>query len=128
MKKFLFILLAIPLFSAKCTKNNPSDNCLKARVVRITCASFVVQVLNNDSIGEDNWRDSHSSNPQTYDNVFAVANTCKVPPSYKTGDVIYFNIESPKQNDCIVCAMWDAPPKVLYDIKNISATPCRDVE
>lgn len=120
MKKTFLILALVSFFAFQCDKNH-TTNCLKGKVIRISCASYVIQVLNNDSIGEDQWEGEQG----TYDNVFSVSNKCMIPASYKTGDIIYFEIDKPEQSDCIVCMMYDAPPKTQFKIKNISAEPCK---
>lgn len=124
MKKVFFIVSILAFFAFQCSKNN-LNKCLKGKVIRISCASYVIQVLNNDSIGDDQWKDSMEGEQKTYDNVFNVSNKCKVPASYKPGDIIYFDLEKPETNDCIVCMMYDAPPKAQFQIKNISSSPCK---
>ena len=116
--KFLFILIALPVMTSKCNRNTENDGYLRGKVVRISCASFVVQVLNNDSFGEDNWKDIKSNNMQ-YDNVFAVSNACKIPAGVKAGTTIRFKASSPKPNDCVYCMMYDAPPSAKYDITDV---------
>ena len=123
MKKGIFILMLLPIFAFQCDKDN-FNKCLKGKVIRISCASYVIQVLNNDSIGDDQWRDSIDGEQKTYDNVFNISNKCKIPASYKPGDIIYFNLEKPEPNDCIVCLMYDAPPLAQFQIKNISSSSC----
>ena len=123
MKKLFLIAALLPLFAFQCKKHN-NQKCLKGKVVRITCASYVIQVLNNDSIGDDGWKDSMQGEQNTYDNVFNVSNKCKIPASYKVGDTIYFQIDKPEPSDCIVCMMYDAPPKAQYQVRNVTSTPC----
>lgn len=123
MKKLLLIAAFAPLFAFQCAKKN-EDKCLKGKVVRITCASYVIQVLNNDSIGDDQWKDSMQGEQNTYDNVFGASNKCKIPASYKAGDVIYFKLDKPEASDCVVCMMYDAPPKTQFQVKEVSSTPC----
>ena len=123
MKKLLLVAVLLPLFAFQCTKAN-KRGCLQGKVVRITCASYVIQVINNDSVGDDGWNDSMQSVQTTYENVFNVSNKCKIPPSHKVGDTIYFKLDKPEPNDCVVCMMYDAPPKTRYQVKNVSSTPC----
>ena len=119
MKLKYFVLIGLlPLFAFQCDKKL-ADNCLQGKVVRITCATTVIQVLNTDSIGEDGWKDG-SENSITYDNVFSVANKCDLPATIKTGDILTFNIGEPSKNDCIVCMMYDAPPKVSLGVVNVN--------
>ncbi|OQP63632.1 hypothetical protein [Niastella populi] len=117
--KVLLFLLALPVMASKCSKTKESDTQLKGRVIRVSCASFVVQVLNDDKIGEDGWKDM-SNNNATYDNVFNANNACKIPAGIKAGTTIRFNVSSPAQNDCVTCMMFDGPPNVKYDITDVS--------
>jgi hypothetical protein len=123
MKKLLLVIALVPFFAFQCDKNN-MGKCVKGKVVRITCASYVIQVLNNDAIGDDQWKDSMQGEQNIYDNVFSVSNKCKIPASYRPGDIIYFALDKPEPGDCIVCMMYDAPPKTQYQVKNISSAPC----
>ena len=123
MKKLFVIAALLPVFAFQCKKDT-NQKCLKGRVVRITCASYVIQVLNNDSIGDDEWKNSMQGEQTSYDNVFSVSNKCKIPVSHKAGDTIYFNLDKPEPSNCVVCMMYDAPPKTQFQIKNISSAPC----
>src|SRR5688572_23011815 len=95
MKKLFLIVAFVPFLAFQCRKEN-NQNCFKGKVVRITCASYVIQVLNNDSMGDDGWKDSMEGEQNTYDNVFNVSNKCKIPESYEVGDTIYFQLEKPQ--------------------------------
>jgi hypothetical protein len=118
--KVLFMLLALPVMASKCGKQKDNkDTHLQGKVVRVSCASFVVQVLNNDKIGEDGWKDM-SNNDAQYDNVFAANNACKIPAGVKAGATIRFKISDPVQNDCVACMMFDGPPKAKYDITDVT--------
>lgn len=120
MKKILIAALVIPVFAFTCRKQN-STEWLEGKVVRVTCASMVVQVLNNDSVGQDGWKDIRDNNVQ-YDNVFTVNNSCSVSSVAKDGATIRFKIDSPKPNECVRCMMYDGPPEVAYDMKEITVT------
>lgn len=124
MKKAALILMLLPFFAFRCEKDSGA-HCFKGKVIRITCASYVIQVLSPDAIGDNQWKDSSFAGQNTYDNVFNVSNKCQIPDSYKVGDTIYFGLENPGRNDCVVCMMYDAPPKRQFKIKNISSTPCQ---
>ena len=124
MKK-LWIVALFPFLAFQCRKDN-MEQCLKGKVIRITCASYVIQVLNNNSIGEDGWKDSMQGQQKTYDNVFTASNKCDIPLSYKAGDIIYFKLEKPMVTDCVICTIYDAPPKVKYQIRNVSTDPCEE--
>lgn len=118
--KLLFIMLALPVMASKCSKSKDNqDTELQGKVVRVSCASFVVQVLNDDKIGEDGWKDM-MNNDAKYDNVFAANNACKIPAGIKAGATIRFKISKPTQNDCVMCMMFDGPPTVKYDITDVT--------
>jgi len=121
MKKVLLAVLVLPFFSYKCDKaaKTVKDGFLKGKVVRISCASFIVQVLNDDALGEDGWKDM-TNQDKAYDNVFTANNKCEMPAGVKAGAIIRFKIDEPTKNDCVVCMMYDGPPKLKLDIKDIS--------
>ena len=85
---------------------------------------MVIQVLNNNSIGMDNWEDRISASRNTYDNVISVRNKCEVPASLAAGDEFWFTPGSSHSSVCIFCDMLDFPPSVSYDIQNVSLTAC----
>lgn len=124
MKKFIFILGLFPVLAFQCQRGT-DKKCLQGKIIRITCASYVIQVLSTDTIGDDQWKDSMQGEQKTYDNVFSASNKCKVPATFKAGDTIYFQLEDPEPNDCIVCMMYDAPPTARFQVKNVSVEPCK---
>lgn len=124
MKKLLLIAAIIPFLASKCDKQN-KGKCLMGKVIRISCASYVIQVLNDDSVGEDKWKNTMQGEELSFDNVFSASNKCKIPASYKAGDTIYFTVDNPAPSDCIVCMMYDAPPKTQYQVANVSLEPCK---
>jgi hypothetical protein len=122
MKKYLFVALAIPVFAFSCSRKTvggASADYVEGKVLRSSCASTVVQVTNNDALGEDGWKDM-TQNDAKFDNVFAVNNKCKIPSDVKPGTTIRFKVSKPEQNDCVVCMMYDGPPKTQYDLKDIT--------
>lgn len=124
MRNLLIIVAILPFFAFQCDKQK-IQNCVKGKVIRVSCASYVVQVLNRDDLGEDQWKDSTGDGAgASFDNVFNVSNKCKIPGSYKAGDIIYFSIDKPTASDCVVCTMYDAPPKTQYEVIHISSKPC----
>ena len=122
MKIKMTMLILILVASVLSCRKQDTPDCLKAKVVRVTCASMVIEVLNNDSIGEDGWLDIYSNS--RYDNVFTVSNTCHLTSEPKVGDVVYIKIAKSGYNDCIRCALYDAAPVSSYDVKSISNLPC----
>ena len=126
MKKTIIPLALILAFLVSgCEKEQVTTDCLQVKIVRITCANTVVQVLNNSSVGEDGWKDIFNNNA-VYDNVFTAVNSCQIPSEYKTGDVLYITIAKPSLSECIKCALYDAPPNVSYDVKTMGNLPCND--
>ena len=122
--KSLMLIGIMPFLSAKCDKKLTED-CLRGKVIRITCATTVVQITGRNDIGTDGWKDGHAGANQTYDNVFSVANKCSLPADLKAGDEFSFKIERPKPTDCVVCMMYDAPPEAKFDVANFSREPCK---
>ena len=118
--KLLFILMALPVLATNCKKEKDKNDYLEGKVVRWTCASFVMQVTNDDSIGEDGWKDIMSNNKQ-YDNVITVNNFCKESALTQKALVTFrFKIKKAEVNDCVMCAMADAPPTEKYDLTDVS--------
>ena len=117
--KLIFILLALPVMASKCSKQKEKDTHLQGKIIRTSCASVVVQVLNDDTGGEDGWKDMANNNAQ-YDNVFTANNACKLPAGIKAGATIRFKVSNPVQNDCVQCMMYDAPPTAKFDITEVS--------
>lgn len=123
MKKIIIPFFLIWAATAvSCRKQVPSG-CLKVKIIRITCASTVMQALDNNSVGTDGWPDIYGNNA-IYDNVFVANSSCQIPAEYKVGDLVYVKTATPTKEDCIRCALYDAPPKVSYDIKSIGNLPC----
>jgi hypothetical protein len=125
MKQTLLVLVSFSVIAFQCgvTKKQAAGNCIQGKVIRISCASYVVQSLNVDTAGQDGWKNS-ADTTKTYDNVFDVANKCKLPADLKAGDTIYFTVAPVQASDCISCMMFDAPPTVKYDLKDVSRKPC----
>src|SRR5688572_24252245 len=122
VKPVLFSIMwfsILPLATVQCDKKKNPIQCLQGKIVRITCATTVIQVLNVDTLGEDNWKDG-SVEGNTFNYVFSVANKCDIPASIQTGDVLTFEIGEPEKQDCVVCMMYDNPPKIKLGIININ--------
>lgn len=123
MLKHILLIVLVSILASQC-KKGANNNCLKVKIIRVTCASTVVQVLNNNAIGEDGWTDSFSGTPVTYDNVFTINNACDIPSGYQEGDVVFVTIKAPQSSNCAQCKMADWPPDTEYDVLTISYTPC----
>ena len=117
-KELLIFLFIVPQLFLGCEKNDILDeSVLKGEVIRVTCASTVVQIKNAEKYGEDGWKDEMATGELKYDNVFKVENICKL--NLEMGKTFKFKIISLTQNDCIQCYLYDAPPKVSYAIQVI---------
>jgi hypothetical protein len=117
-KELIFFLFIVSQSFFGCEKIDMLDgSVLKGEVIRVTCASTVVQIKNAEKYGEDGWIDEMSTGQVKYDNVFKVENICKV--NLEMGKTFQFKIISLTQNDCIQCLLYDAPPKVSYAIEVI---------
>jgi hypothetical protein len=117
-KKLIFFLFIVSQSFFGCEKMDMLDgSVLKGEVIRVTCASTVVQIKNAEKYGEDGWKDEMATGELKYDNVFKVENICKV--NLEMGKTFQFKIISLTQNDCIQCLLYDAPPKVSYAIEVI---------
>jgi hypothetical protein len=117
-KELIFFLFIVSQSFFGCEKIDMLDgSVLKGEVIRVTCASTVVQIKNAEKYGEDGWKDEMATGELKYDNVFKVENICKV--NLEMGKTFQFKIISLTQNDCIQCLLYDAPPKVSYAIEVI---------
>lgn len=126
MKQTIIALVGCSIIAFQCgvNKKQPSKDCVQGTVLRISCASYVVQALNKDTVGEDGWKNM-ADTTKMYDNVFDVSNKCKLPADIKAGDTIYFTIHPTQASDCVSCMMFDAPPAVKYDLQDVSKQPCQ---
>ncbi len=91
---------------------------IKAKLIRQSCASTVIQILDKNyyTLGE-NWTEMGTN--KVVENAVAVANKCDMPETIKVNDEFYFKIvpkESTNQ-ECIVCMMMDYPPNKSIYIK-----------
>jgi hypothetical protein len=117
-RELLFFSFIVSQLLLGCEKNDAlNESILKGEVIRVTCASTVVQIKNTEKYGEDGWLNEMSTGGVKYDNVFKVENICKV--NLEMGKTFQFKIISLTQNDCVQCLLYDAPPKVSYAIEVI---------
>ncbi|MFN8283046.1 MAG: hypothetical protein U0U67_07505 [Chitinophagales bacterium] len=125
MKQFIIIIIS-GLFLSACTQvpagsggGNPSNGQrIQAKVIRVTCASTVIQILdaNYYSLG-GSWTVEGTST--TYEHVAVVANKCEFPNNLTEGALFYFKqiTEAEASNDCAVCMMYDFPPSKSVFLK-----------
>ena len=121
MKRIFFVMLILPFMAFQCKKDKKGqDTWVEGKVIRISCASFIVQLLDNTTIGQDGWKDMMDNNKE-YDDVINASNKCEIPDIIQPGNVIRFRIEKPNiHNNCAICLIYDGPPDVAYEIKDIS--------
>jgi len=119
--KLLFILMALPVLASTCKKNRDTakDDYLRGKVIRNSCADLVIQVLNDDTVGEDGWKDVTNKNT-VYDNVFSATNSCKLGDAAKVGNILKFKIAQPGASGCMFCQLYDAAPKAQFDMLDVS--------
>jgi len=122
MQKIICFLLVMFLALVSCKKSSSNKNLsgwLEGKVIRISCASYVIQISNNSTFGQDNWKNIRDN--KEYDNVVSAANQCEISQDIKEGDKIRFRLDfTDTMNECVVCDMFDGPPTVVYGVKNIS--------
>lgn len=112
----LGLILTFHILLSGCEKNDILDDLvLKGKVIRVTCASTVVQITNSQKYGENGWINVESSAGTQYDHVFVVENICKL--NLENGKTFQFKIINIKENDCVQCLLYDAPPKISYAIE-----------
>jgi hypothetical protein len=117
MRQTLLFFIVLFVFMG-CKPSEPP--CLKAKVLRVSCASFVIQVLNKDSVGSYGWKDVSGNG--VYNNVITVANSCNIG-KWSKGEEFYFTlVSSPQSGECMTCMMFDSPPEKTYMIENVSST------
>lgn len=115
MKITLAILLSVLLFGCTPLSNGGAAGPkIRGKVIRITCASTVIQILDaaNYSLGVT-W----VNGSDTLEHVAYVSNKCEFPDNLTTGTEFNFKVitESQARNDCAVCMMYDYPPsKGIY--------------
>ena len=116
--KHLILIFAASLVLSACEKTNDQP-LIKGKLVHRSCASVVVQVLDSTKyfIAQNTWQQD-SSKP-VYEHVFAVSNQCSFPGSVTVGQEFNFKVvdEDPMQKECVLCALFDNPPKKTNMIK-----------
>ena len=113
MKKLSIIFISVLMCA--CIQlpgaGNNNNERIKAKVIRITCATTVIQILDSAqyNLGET-WTMQGTAN--TYEHVAVVSNKCEFPNGLYEGDEFLFKVinESNAGNDCAVCMMYDYPP------------------
>lgn len=100
-------------------KIEAKKNIINARVARITCASYIIQIMDNHKDLGELWSENEANKEEGFVNII---NKCDIPTTIKVGDPIQFiQIDSKdvKVKDCMVCMMYDSPPSKTMIIKII---------
>lgn len=119
MQKIIMFLLVLVILVAGCRKSGSKPGMLEGRIVRVNCASFVVEVLNNNGIGQDNWKDITTD--KFHNNAIAAANKCEMPDKAIVGKIIRFDTDAILTfAGCVTCDMFDAPPTAVYTLRNVT--------
>jgi hypothetical protein len=109
--KVRILIMAAFIMIGGCTKTHEQVD-IKGKVVYRSCASVVVEVLDENYywLGQDNWQ-QNSSRP-TFSHVFTVSNDCTFP-ALTEGKEFYFRViaSDSEGNKCPKCAMFDNPPQ-----------------
>lgn len=119
MKKWLLIGAIIPFLAFQCEKENTKNDSewLEGKVIRVSCATVIVQLTNNTDIGQDGWKDILNNNKE-YNDVITASNKCTIAEKVVAGETIRFKISGPKpEKYCYICFIYDGPPTVAYEIE-----------
>src|SRR6478609_984584 len=103
MRKFAFIFFSLCLLACKRADGTFGPK-INAKVVRITCATTVIQILDSSfySLGET-WVINGTTD--TLEHATKVLNKCEFPSSLTEGTAFYFKQLDPSHanNTCAVC-------------------------
>lgn len=131
------LLIILSLSYTACSKSVKKDenkrttaplkinvSCVKARIISTSCGWFIVQSLNSDALGQDNWR---AQDGNTYDNVFDIFNLCELPGNLNPMDTVYFKItDQISGENCNICLIGgEILPSISYVVKDFTSIPCR---
>lgn len=100
---------------------NPNGK-IKAQLLRTTCASIVIQIQDSNYyyLGED-WSDIFRPSFAPYPHSVSVSNTCEFPSAdIAEGDIFTFEINANPGQNCVICTLYDEPPKKQVAVKNVT--------
>ena len=122
MKKSILLILTVLLFACTPLGNDWTFGPkIKAKVIRITCASTVIQILDSSSYSLGvTWPVNGTSD--TILNAAYVANKCEFSDNITAGNEFYFKQipESHTRHDCMVCTLYDFPPSKGINLKVVN--------
>ncbi len=120
MNKIVTLILLLAILALSCRKGGSSTNTpvgiYKGIVLHSLCCQNVIRLIDNDSLGIDNWIDSNAMPYVTYNNVFTVANACQFGFA-AVGDTISFKIIPQEVQSCVCCMIAVHTPNVSYPIR-----------
>jgi hypothetical protein len=113
------------------TENGAKDaeNICKVKVLRISCASLVVQLLDAAyySYGEE-WAPYNVRMKEAYKNVVTIANKCVVPDDIQENDILQIKLiaeAESNQKRCVACMLMDYPPSKKVTVKYLGISNTR---
>lgn len=118
MKQLLLLpaLTLLLLSASDCSSKKKEENRYKGRLeIKGICMNYTIKLLEgaiDTSRIVVSWKDESSG--KTHENVFALGDPCRFPPSLNEGDEFYFAIDTVAPEACIVCeAYYPIPPRKL---------------
>ncbi|MCD6010946.1 MAG: hypothetical protein K0Q79_808 [Flavipsychrobacter sp.] len=118
-RRSALILLVLAIAALSCRRsstNNTPVGVYKGVVLHSLCCQNVIQVIDNDSLGIDNWIDSNAMPYEVRNNVFTVANACQFGFAPK-GDTISFKIIPQEVQNCACCLIYVHTPRITYPVR-----------
>ena len=121
MKSFIVLtaVVALSIFSAGCSKNDPSGKTYRGRLeITGACMNYTIAVLAGDidtSAIVVNWTDPATN--KSYTNVFRLGSVCDFPATIKQGDEFDFIIDPSPEKSCVLCLAYYPTPSKSLSIK-----------
>ncbi|WP_207491431.1 hypothetical protein [Aridibaculum aurantiacum] len=119
--KILFSVLLFSISYKSCDQLKTSPAIVNGTIIHRSCATIAVQVLDEThyNLGQASWQ--QGSGQPVFEHVFSVANQCSFPAEAKVGEKIKFAVLASDSTaaDCMLCELWDNPPKKKQLIKVI---------
>lgn len=116
LRQIILVFISVSFIFFSC-KPQSGQAKIKGKLIHTSCASAVIQVLDEDQykLGQETWQQSDSK--PVYNYVFAVKNQCSFKVNnIKVEDEFYFQLTDKEEKDCAVCMMWDNPPAKKQNI------------
>jgi hypothetical protein len=102
-------------------KEVPMESTFKIKILRISCASLVAQIMDEpyQKLGEE-WVPYNVRMKSPYKYVVNIANKCAIPDNVKEGDMIKISLTTENEAEktpCLTCKMMDYPPAAKINVK-----------